>query len=125
MAPEMTFRSETHTADNGATVETGTVEVSGRAFTALGSVVDPARGLIVGYVREVKDPSRALGVRFELTTWQGALIAPLKLVRTFESYGVARCRMRAWSATIDGRVYSGRNSGAGMLVRMRAGRTVK
>ena len=112
---QIEFRSETGVSADGATVEVGTVTFNGRDFAALGSVVDTARGIVFGYVSEREGC-------FILTTWEGAEIAPLRLVRRFKSYGVTRCELWAWSAIVGGRVYSGRNSGAGMLVRMRGGK---
>jgi len=116
----MLSRSETHVQADGARVEVGTIVFEGREFANLGSIVDEARGYIAGYVTEREG-------RYLLTTWEGATIAPLRLVRRFTSYGACRADMWAWSATIGGRVYSGRNGGffggPGCLVRMRAGAT--
>lgn len=121
----MTFasKSETFTADNGARVEVGTVTFQGRDFAALGSVVDEAHGVINAYVSERDAPgSWTRGKRYVLTTWNGEEIAPLRLTGSWLNrnvFGGFPVRMFAWSATIDGRVYSGRNTGAGMFVRMR------
>jgi hypothetical protein len=97
----------------------------GRDFAALGSVVDEARGIVCAYVTE----KTVLGLkRYTLTTWEGAEIAPLRLTRTWLNtnvWGGFPVRMYAWSAKIGDRVYSGRNSGPCMFVRMRAGRTVE
>lgn len=114
------FRSEIGSAPNGARVEIATITHEGRDFTALGSVVDHARGFVVGYVtRDEHGPNPST---YRLTTWEGTTIAPLRLVNTWEQYGFygARVRHFAWRAVIDGRTYSGRNSGPGMLLRMRA-----
>lgn len=117
----MKYRTETHTTPDGARVETGIVVHEGREFAALGSVVDPARGIIVGYVSDARpDVSSGNPTRFVLTTWQGEAIAPLMLVRRWTSYGVARCTLFAWTCVLGGKRYSGRNSGPGMVVRMRA-----
>jgi hypothetical protein len=114
----MNYKSETHTATNGARVEVGTVTFEGRDFSALGSIVDPARGVAVGYVSRDK----ATGA-YTFTTWEGKTIAPLAHRGTWTQrgfYGV-RITIYAWTCTIDGRRYSGRNSGPCMLLRMRAG----
>ena len=106
------FRSETHATDGGASVEVGTVTHDGREFAALGSVVDEASGLV----------SYRDGKRYVLTTWEGVELAPLRLVRTWEQRGFygTRTRVYAWSAVVQGRKYSGRNSGPTMVLRMRA-----
>lgn len=115
----ITFKSETLTAPNGATIETGTVTLQGRDFSATGAIVDTANGRIDAYA-SVGAP----GV-YSLTTWEGVAIAPLRMVRRWKQWGFGgvRTEIWAWSATIDGTVYSGRNGGPGMHVRMRAGRT--
>jgi hypothetical protein len=114
------FRSETRTTDNGARVEVGTVTHEGRDFAALGSMVDEASGLVCAYVTERPDPAYRDGKRYVLTTWEGVELAPLRLVRTWQQqcYG-GRTRIYAWSAVVQGRTYSGRNSGPTMIVRMR------
>ena len=109
------YRSETHTQADGARVESATITHEGRDFTALGSVVDTARGFVVGYVGGSPGAWR-------LQTWEGTVIAPLTRVRSWTQrgfYGV-RVEIHAWRAVIDGRTYTGRNSGPGMFVRMRA-----
>ena len=115
----MLFKSETHVQPDGSKIEVGTITFEGREFTNLGSVVDAARGYVCGYVTE-RDGA------YLLTTWEGETIAPLRLVRRFTSYGACRADMWAWSATIGGRVYTGRNGGLfggpGCFVRMRAGK---
>lgn len=123
----MTFasKSETFTADNGARVEVGTVTFQGRDFAALGSVVDEAHGVINAYVSERDAPGYVGGKRYVLTTWDGAEIASLRLTGSWLNrnvFGGYPVRMFAWSATIGERVYSGRNTGAGMFVRMRGRR---
>jgi hypothetical protein len=111
------FHSETHTATNGAKVEVGTVTFQGRDFSAMGSVVDEANGIILGYV------SGAQGIYY-LTTWEGKVLGSLKLTGTWKNrnvFGGFPVTMYAWSAVIGGKKYSGRNTGAGMLLRMKAG----
>jgi hypothetical protein len=115
----LAFASETTVQASGALVEVGTVTYRGRPFAALGSVQDPTAGLILAYVRE-----RAPDL-YELTTWEGVAIAPLRLVRRWKQWGFGGVRNEifAWSAEVFGRTYTGRNSGPVMIVRMRAGKT--
>jgi hypothetical protein len=117
---DLEFSCKTHTADNGARVEVGTVTHEGRAFEALGAVRDEVNGFVGAYVSE-----RAPGL-FSLTTWEGVEIAPLRKVHTWKqwAFGGVRVEIFAWSATIGGRTYTGRNSGPGMFVRMRSGKQV-
>jgi hypothetical protein len=112
----MNTRSETRTI-NGASVEVGTVTFQGRDFSALGSVVDHASGVVCAYV------TRDVDGTYRLTTWEGGTIAPLLLVSSWMQrrlFGGFPVRIYAWRATIDGRTYSGRNTGPGMFVRLRA-----
>lgn len=111
------FKTSIETAPNGATVETATVIHEGREFTSGGAIVDKANGLIVGYVSS--DGAR-------LTTFEGETIAPIKLVRRWHQrgfYGV-RVDVYAYSATVDGKRYTGRNAGnfggPGCVITMRA-----
>jgi hypothetical protein len=112
----LAFAAETHVQPSGALVEVGTVTFQGRPFAALGSVQDAARGLILGYAVE-REPHV-----YALTIWEGASIAPLRLVRRWAQRGFygARIDMCAWSCTVSGRTYSGRNAGPDMFVCMRA-----
>lgn len=112
-----TFRSETHVATNGARVEVGTMSFEGRDFAATGSIVDEARGYVVGYVHTLPDG------RYELRTWGGETIAPLRKTGSWKvrtCFGGWPVTMRAWAATINGRRYSGRNGSEWDLLRMRA-----
>ena len=118
----LAFKSETHTATNGARVEVGTVTFEGRDFAALGAIRDEARGIVCAYVTERKG---AFGTRYLLTTWEGEEIAPLRKTGTWLQYGCFGgfpVRIYSWSAKIGDRIYSGRNSGPCMFVRMRAGK---
>jgi hypothetical protein len=118
------FKSETHTTASGARVEVGTMTFQGRDFSARGSVVDEANGIVCGYPTARVEHDATPGT-YVLTTWNGERIAPLRLVRTWQNrnvFGGFPVTMYAWSATINGRVYSGRNSGEGMFVCMRAGK---
>lgn len=124
MSDSATFKSETHTSPNGASVEVGTVTFQGRDFAALGAIVDEANGVVCAYASERKGSPGS----YVLTTWEGAEIAPLRLTGTWENrnvFGGFPVKMYAWSATIGGKVYSGRNSGLHMFVRMRAGKAAK
>jgi hypothetical protein len=126
------FSATTEITPTGARVEVATVTHEGHPFTALGSVIDEARGEICAYVSETNegDPrllgsGRDLGApRFRLSTWEGTTIAALELRGrwTQRGFGGVKNTITAWRATVGGRVYSGRNSGPGMFLRMRAGR---
>lgn len=110
-----TFKAETHRQKDGAIVELGIVAHDGREHAALGSVIDHKRGIVVGYVKETANG-------FALAAWGGETIAPLDLIKTWfhRPFGGARVKMHAWRAKIDGRVYTGRNAGPAMVLRMRA-----
>lgn len=124
----MEHKSEHLTANNGATVEVATVIFEGREFTNLGSVVDEARGLLVGYPVERKDPAPGES-RYVLQTFDGKPIAPVTLVSKWRqrvAFGGFGFDVYAWRAEYNGRTYSGRNAGnfAGpnMILRLRARR---
>lgn len=108
-----------------ASVERGVWIHQGQRFEALGSVVDTARGLVVGYPKEADGgPSY-----FTLRTWNGAQICPLVCVRRARLTHIAGryvgpIVMYYWRATIDGVRYSGRNQGTGLVLRLRAGKRV-
>jgi len=112
----METHTEIVTAPNGAVVEMVTIKFQGHEFTAMGSVVDKANGLIVGYPK--KTPSGwtigdgvASDVKIRLiSSWKQ------RMPNGFFPW----TRIYAWSAVVDGVRYSGRNSGEGMLLRMRA-----
>jgi hypothetical protein len=116
--------STLHTTSAGATVEVGTVTHNGRSYSAMGSMVDTSRGIVVGYVH---DRGQARTPRYTLTTWEGGHIADLSLTGAWMGRTPRgdRVRMYGWAATIGGRVYSGRNSGAAMVVRLKAGRILE
>jgi hypothetical protein len=125
----MGHSSKTYPQPGGATVEVGTFNFQGRDFSAFGAVVDVANGRIDGYVL-----GPFVGVAgepfqsgcYSLILWGGKMIANLRLTGKWLQYGFGGVKNEifAWSATIDGHVYSGRNSGPGMLLRMRAGRKI-
>jgi len=117
----MQSRSETRQAPNGAQVEIGTITLQGREFTALGSIVDPASGLLVGYVHE-----HTPGF-FELRTWQGQPICPLRrtgrITTRLRACDGSPMRLECYSATYQGRNYYGRHCGDwNQSIRLRAGR---
>lgn len=110
----MITRSETATQD-GATVELGTIEHEGRAFTAMGAIVDVDRGLIVGYPNH-----RDGGLPHRLRTWNGELIALLEI--TGRARGFNGAKLTCYAMSYAGRRWHGRGLGNGMSVTMRAGR---
>jgi len=115
---QATFSSTTHSGSNGAQIEVGTVGFEGRPFQAIGSVVDPSAGRIDGYISsDGRSPA----------TWGGEIIVSVRQTGTWlqRGFGGIKNRIYAWTAVVDGVVYSGRNSGPAMRVTMRAGRGVK
>src|SRR5580698_3943789 len=111
----MNSHSQFITIASGAKVETATVSVEGRDYTAGGAVLGEARGLIVAYISGIPG-------HYNLTTWGGDVLGPATLVSTYYNknvFGGFPVRMWAWRATVNGRVYSGRNAGPQMLLRMR------
>jgi hypothetical protein len=104
----MQYRSETKQADNGAQVEIGTVIHEGREYSAMGSIIDEACGVIVGYVS--KD-------ELALRTWGGEQICELRVVSRFKAFGNP---VTAYRCIYNGRRYSGRGSGPQMVLRLRA-----
>lgn len=110
----MKARCDVTTAPNGAVVEVGTVELGDREFSALGAVIDEANGIIVGY------PALPDNRSYVLQNWCGADIAPLRI--TGYARGFHRTPLTCWALDYNGRRYSGRNSGTGVVLTMRAGR---
>lgn len=111
-----------------AWVETGVVIHDGQRFEALGSVVDTENGVLIGYPKAT-DPHAGKPPYWTLNTWGGEPMYPLVLVRTRRVSHVAGRYtgpfvMHYWRATIDGVRYSGRNSGPGMALKLRAGKRV-
>lgn len=98
--------------------EVGRFEHAGEVYEAGGAYYDRERGLLAGYVRDLGEG------RYTLIKWDGGTITPLRLVKKYRG-GFGRGTMYAWSATYDGRVFSGRNGGPAMILRMRAGRRSK
>jgi hypothetical protein len=110
----MKARNEIVTAKSGAQVEIGTIELGGREFSALGSVIDESSGVIVGYPTLPDDRG------YVLTTWDGKTIG--KLTITGYARGFHRTPLTCWALTHNGRRYHGRNAGTLMVLRLRTGR---
>ena len=101
--------------------EVGVFEHEGVKYEARGAFYDREHGTLAGYpVVPHKSSLPGQGARYELVQFDGTLIVPLHLVKKYQGR-----TMYAWSATYDGRVFSGRNSGPNMFLRMRAGRSLK
>lgn len=99
--------------------EVGVLAHEGREFSALGAGAAEDMSVVVGYV--AKD---AASGRWHLTTWGGEF---MYVVLQPEGVWVRRTphsktTMRAWSAVIGGRRYSGRNGDADLLVLRRSPR---
>jgi hypothetical protein len=129
MGDSMNTRSETQVTPEGARIEVGTIAHEGREFAALGSVIDTARGVVVGYVMRKPlgpPPDGSATTGWWLTTWDGQYVAALHLSSTWEVRRVSHrgefvCyQMSSWSCVIAGRRYTGRNAGEGMVLSMRA-----
>lgn len=108
----MESRSVVHVAPNGAKVEVGVIVHEGQEFVALGSIISPAEGLLVGYV--TSDGKR-------LQTFNGETICDVQHV----SYYCRRTKwhlveMHCYRARYNGVAYHGRGSGPSMLLRMRS-----
>jgi hypothetical protein len=106
----MDFRSERVVLDNSAVLEIATIVREGHKFTARGSLVDEAGGLILGYVSQDGK---------SLTTWEGKRICGLRMVSKFKAFGHT---VFAYQAAIGGRRWHGRGSGPEMLLRLRCRR---
>ena len=102
----MESRSEHCRANNGAKVEISTITHEGRDFSALGSVVDHERGIVIGYPKGS-----------ELRTWDGTVIGSLRV--TGSARGFHGVKLVCYRATIDGIPYYGRGQGDGMILRLR------
>ena len=105
----------------GARVEVGTIAHAGRKFSALGSVVDPARGVLVGYVTKRKDPQPGQTL-YVLTSWDGKReLADIHLTSTWKTpQSNWSSTQSSWWAVVDGQRYVGRGAGENMLLKMRA-----
>ena len=97
-----------------AVAEIATLTHEGKAFTALGSVVDHASGYVCGYV--TKRDGREV-----LTSFDGAILGTLRLVsrRLKWCFGGSQ-RVSYYQATVGGREYHGRKGDTFDLIRLRA-----
>lgn len=111
------FESVTGTSGS-ATVEVGAVIYDGRRFEALGSIIDAERGIIVGYPHHSDKP----GMPHLLRTWEGKSMGMLAI--TGHARGFYGAKLTCYSFEYEGVRYSGRGSGNGMLLRLRAGKRV-
>lgn len=103
--------------------EVGVFEYEGVKYQAGGAFYDREHGVLAGYPGETAPHKSAL---YELVQFDGTPIVPLRLVKKYRGgFGGRSQQMYAWSATYDGRVFSGRNLGPNMFLRMRAGRSSK
>jgi hypothetical protein len=75
-------------------------------------------------VHHVPDNGYVKGYRIELRTWDGERICDLRVVSTWPLRGSAWSNsMTAYATSYEGRNYSGRGCGEGMLLRLRAAKT--
>lgn len=108
----METRTELQRGPDGATAEVVTLVHEGREFSALGAVVDPANGYVVGYVSSDGK---------SLTDSGGVPIFAIRQVSTWtrrDRWGWTR--FHAYRGVFRGRTYSGRGLGESCLLRMRA-----
>lgn len=118
---------EKHEGPDGRTAYDVTISHEGMSFTAGGGMLDPVAGIAVGYpvAREAPRPGEA---RHYLGVGGGEI--PAMDLRLEREYSVRPpgayhpVRVYCWSGVSGGRRYHGRNSGVGMLLRMRAGKTL-
>lgn len=94
-----------------ATVEVGIVEYEGHKFSALGSVIDVERGVLIGYP-----------FCHHLRTWNGEVIAPIW--KTGEARGFNGTRLVCYRATYAGFSWYGRGLGEHCVLRMKRGKKV-
>ena len=96
---------ETRTEQHGA-IEVGIVVHEGREFSALGSVIDGER--IAAY----------LGKDGQLTKWNGEVLGTYRITRTWRTpRSYVSSTMHQVYATVNGKTYTGRSAGEGMLFR--------
>jgi hypothetical protein len=97
----MDTRSEQH-----GNVEVGVIVHEGREFKALGSVIDGGR--IAAY----------LGKAGQLTKWSGEVIGTYQVTRTWRRpRNYVSSTLSQVYATVEGKRYTGRSAGEGMLFR--------
>lgn len=100
---------------NGSTVgnhEDGTLTVDGRKFDNSGAHVDPERA--AGYPQFDREFIGADGM---MNDWHGAPIGTCRIVALWRVNSWMGSWMYQIEATIDGRTYTGRGMGSGMLWR--------
>jgi len=111
------FYSKDGVTESGAPVELGFVEHEGVQFSAIGSLVDHAQGIVIGHVYEEDG-------RFVLRNWHGdKTLATLRLTGTFKMVPPHQwfpVTMQCFATVIDGRRYFGRKSAGWSLLRLRA-----
>lgn len=108
-----------NTIVQGAQVEIGTVEVEGRKFVAMGSMIDLENGVIVGYPGYQSPGPTPIALR----TWNGAWICDLET--TGAARGLNAAKLVCYSAVVDGHKWHGRGLGIGMVLTLRRGARVK
>jgi hypothetical protein len=101
--PAIHSRTEQH-----GTTEIGIIAHEGREFSALGSVVTDTH--VTAYL--AKDNT--------LTKWNGEVIGTYRITRTWSTpRSFASSTMNQVYATVNGRTYTGRSAGVGMIFRGR------
>jgi hypothetical protein len=95
---------------DGARTELGTFVHEGREFTSLGAMVTATHA--AGYP---KIPERS--VTGTLLGWDGTILGSCRITASWKVESFIGSRMYQIEATIDGRTYTGRGFGSGMLWR--------
>ena len=124
-------RSEWQTGPNGERVETGIFTHEGREFASGGALVTATHA--IGYPHFAVDsmsrfhagvgsltPLEAIddiGARGELRAWSGEVLGMCRVVGRWPVRSHWASHMLQVEATIDGRTYTGRGFGNGMLWR--------
>jgi hypothetical protein len=104
-------------------MKVATMTHDGKDYTALGSLVDLEKGVILGYLHELPGDRD----RFYLTSWDGCFMyILLRRVSTWKTpRSFVSSTYSAFRTVIDGHVYSGRSAGHGMFLRLKKGRKVR
>jgi hypothetical protein len=89
-----------------------TIEHNGRKFTSGGAVVTDEH--VIAYVGK-RQPN---GIR-DLTDWHGNAIGICFITSTWPIRSFMSSTMHQLQATIDGKAYTGRGMGEGMICRLR------
>lgn len=114
----MRFRSKVHRGSGGSWWEEGIVEHGGHKYAAAGAVVTPTH--VVGYPKE-----RGVGRGLLLTSWSGKPLGEGRIVASWPCRGPGG--IPCWQGPtiyqmefiVDGRCYTGRGFGPGMIFRGR------